>query len=84
MAKKSDIVNLKMQLIDINDELEIAKYTIKEINKIISVAIKDNIRKTNKIENPQVIRAYREELLNLRTVEKELRDYEDRIGENIY
>ena len=84
MAKKSDIVNLKMQLIDINDKLEIAKYTIKEINKIISVAIKDNIRKTNKIENPQVIRAYREELLNLRTVEKELRDYEDRIGENIY
>ena len=84
MAKKADVVNLKMQLIDINDKLEIAKYTIKEINKIITIAIRDNIKKTNKVQTPQVIRAYREELLNLRAVEKELRDYEDRVGEYLY
>lgn len=66
---------LKKRIIDTDDNLENAEYTIKKIQEIIDKAIEDNIRKTNKTPSVPVVKSYRESLLVLRAIEKELKDY---------
>ena len=70
---------LKMKLIDADDKLDNAEYTIDKINKIVTVAIADNIRKTRMVANVSLVKKYREELLILRELEKELNDYNNRM-----
>lgn len=70
---------LKIKLINTEEDLEIAQYAINKINEIIEKAINVNISKTRRLANPAFIKMYREELLTLRAVEKELKDYNNRM-----
>jgi len=80
MAKKAEVIALKMQIIDINEKLEISTHALTEIDKIIKQAIKYNLNKTNRTEAASITRIYREELLTLREIEQELTDYKNRLG----
>lgn len=70
---------LKIKLINNDEELEISQYTINRMSDIIDKAINTNIRKTRMIANPSIIKIYREELLTLRALEKEIQDYNNRL-----
>ena len=69
---------LKMKLINTDDLLENACYTIEQIKSIVKTAIEVNIKKTKYEHSIPVIKSYRESLLVLREVEKELEDYYER------
>lgn len=77
----SETIALKMQLIDTGEQLELARYSLNVIDKIIKQAIKTNLNKTNRTVTPMVVKAYREELITLREIENELKSYHERIGE---
>lgn len=70
---------LKMKLINSDDLLDNACYTIEQIKAIVKTAIETNIRKTNYEHSVPVIKSYREALLVLREIEKELDEYYDRV-----
>ena len=81
MKDNSETIALKMQLIDTGEQLELARYSLNVIDKIVKQAIKTNLNKTNRTVTPMVVKAYREELLTLREIENELKSYQERIGE---
>ena len=70
---------LKMKLINTDDLLDNACYTIEQIKSIVKTAIDVNLKKTNREHSVPVIKSYREALLVLREIEKELDDYYDRV-----
>lgn len=70
---------LKMKLINSDDLLDNACYTIEQIKAIVKAAIETNIRKTNYEHSVPVIKSYRESLLVFREIEKELNKYYDRV-----
>ena len=69
---------LKMKLINSDDLLENASYTIEQIKRIIKTAIEVNLKKTNRESSVPVIKSNREALLVLREIEKELDEYYER------
>lgn len=73
---------LKMKIINLNEKLEISQYALDQIEKIVSSAISDNIRKTRTIKIVALVKKHREELLILRQLEKELKDYKIRVDNN--
>lgn len=70
---------LKMKLINSDDLLDNACYTIEQIKAIVKPAIEANLRKTNYEHSVPVIKSYREALLVFREIEKELDKYYDRV-----
>lgn len=81
-SEELEIGKLKKKIIEIDDKLEIAEYALNEIEKIINKAIADNLHKTRTIKVVAMVKKYREELLILRSIEKELIDYKNRVGKN--
>lgn len=79
---EEEVKKLKLRIIKAEDNLEIAEYALEQIEDITKKAIGTNIHKTQLIQLPVLIKQYREELLTLRAIEKELKDYKDRIKEN--
>lgn len=70
---------LKMKLINSDDLLDNACYTIEQIKSIVKTAIEVNLKKTQYEHNISVIKSNREALLTLREIEKELNKYYDRV-----
>lgn len=69
---------LKMKLINSNDLLDNACYTIEQIKTIVKTAIEVNLKKTTREHSVPVIKSNREALLVFREIEKELDEYYER------
>lgn len=69
---------LKLQIINLEDDLFLSNYALNRIEKLIKEAIIINIKKTQKIAVPKIVKIYREQLLVLREVEQELIDWHER------
>jgi len=70
---------LKVKIVNLDEELEISQYALEKITTIVKGAIDINLRKTRRSYDPPTIKKYREELLTLRAIEKELTDYNNRL-----
>lgn len=69
---------LLSQVLKMREELYLSKLALNKIEKILLPAITTNIKKTQRVSTPKVVKAYRESLLVFRDIEQELKDYHDK------
>lgn len=69
---------LKLDIVNLQDDLYISNYALDNIEKIIKAAITTNIKKTQKVITPAIVKIYREHLLVYRSIEQEIRDWHER------
>lgn len=74
---EKELSDLQKTLRNREEIIEQQENTIKSIKNIIDTQIKLNIHKTRTIKSPSVVKQYREQLLILREIEKELNEYNE-------
>lgn len=75
--EEKEIVKLKQRLINDEELIEIQSYVLDNILTKVQTEIKTNIKKTRTVSFAPTVKAYREELLLLRELEKLLKVYTD-------
>ena len=75
--EEKEIVKLKMRIVNNEERIEIEEYVLDHIVKLLDNEIKRNLTKTKMSSAVGTIKAYREELLFLRDIEKQMKIYTD-------
>lgn len=77
------VKKLEQELEKIEDKLDNAENIIEKISKILEKGIADNIGKTKRTATISLIKSYRESLMVLRDIEKEIDKYnEQKLGQD--
>ena len=75
MEKENEL--LLSQIMTMKEKLFISNLALENIEKILLPAITINIKKTQRITSPSIVKSYRENLLVLRDIEREIRDWHE-------
>ena len=66
---------LLSQIMKMKEKIYISNLALENIERVLLPAITTNIKKTQRITSPSIVKAYRENLLVLRDIEREIMDW---------
>lgn len=75
--EEKEIIKLKQRLINDEELIEIQSYVLDKILIKLQTELKSNLKKTKQMFSAPTVKAYREELLFLRDIEKQMKIYTD-------
>lgn len=73
--EEKEIAKLKIRIVKNEERIEIEEYVLDKIVPIVSAEIRRNLQQTRMTSTTAAIKAYREELLFLRELEKLIKVY---------